>query len=219
MSDISEARQRIRDLVIPLKRDLLSYHIEETLGKSDRPGGVWNDDALVVTIELYVTPAKDYPWGEYEDGDSHFIASFTSGRADAIAKMYEQVELKCPEWRRALDLDNAFSKSVGRKVRIVRVLKEFVINQDDERKQQGLEQREQVTLKPGTLLDVVAHGPGKLIIQLDTKQFEIYFWKFTNYTFTRGEFGKKEPDQRFPAQYLEFADGFTPWSESGDTST
>lgn len=35
MSDISEARQRIRDLVTPLKRCLLSYHIEETLGKSD----------------------------------------------------------------------------------------------------------------------------------------------------------------------------------------
>ena len=167
----------------------------------------------MVTIELYVTPAKDYPWGEYEEGDSHIRASFTSGRADAIAKVYEQIELECPKWKKALDTDKAFSKSVGRKVVIIRVLEEFVINQDDERKQQGLEQREQVTLKPGTILDVVAHGPGKLIIQLDTKQFEIYFWKFTNYTFSRGDFHKKEPEQRFPAHYLEFVDGFEPWNE------
>jgi hypothetical protein len=205
MSDISEARQRIRDLVTPLKRKLYSYHLEENLGNGFKE---WDDDSLRITIKIDVTPAKDYPLVQHESSCFNLVETFTTDRADAIAQVYAMVEAMCPKWRRTIELDEAFSKSVGRQVRMLKNESEFIINQDEERRLAGTFRREMVTIPAGTILDVVKHEPGMLTVQWGERQFHLYFWKFVNYVFTRCE---GSPDVRTPNPAVEFTDGYVPW--------
>lgn len=206
MQDIIEARKRIRELVTPLKRELDSYQLEERLG-------VWfgqnlNEDAFRVSIEISITPSKDYPSVIFPEAYATVRVSAPS-RAEAIAEAYSNVDGLCPRWRRDIEIDQAFSKAVGQQVRILREVEEFVINQDDERKQLGEDQREEVTFEPGAVLNVVGHEPGKLIVQLGEKQFNAHFWLFTNYV-TQCE-NSRDPGIRIPTPYLEFTNGYVPW--------
>jgi len=210
MQDIIEARKRIRDLLNPVRRGLTSYHLEETLGYGI--GANWNDDEFRATIEINVHPLEDYPGGEHEETDCCIRVTAPS-RVEAIAAAYAEVEKVLPKWARDIELDIAFSKAVGKQVQMIRKLEEFIINQDEERRGQGFDYREDISLPPGTLLDVVGHEPGKLICQLDKKQVSIHFWKFMDY-YIKSE-GIHDPGIKVPDPYLEFTDGYAPWELPG----
>lgn len=211
MQDIIEARKRIRELVAPLKRQLTTYHLEETLGSW--VNGAYDDDAPQVLVEISVNPADDYPQGQYSDEESN-IRVISSNRAESIAKAHTRVEASVPGWRREIALDLAFSKSVGKQVRILMEADEFITNQDDERSRLGFNYRDSFKLAVGTILDVVRHEPGKLILQLKDMQFDMHFWRFTDYTTKREDFFRG-PDIRIPAPHLEFTDGYAPWELLG----
>jgi hypothetical protein len=210
MQDIIEARKRIRELVTPLKRQLTTYHLEETLGSW--VNGDYDDDATQVLVEISVNPADDYPQGQYSGEGSTFRVT-SSNRAESIAKAHTRVEANVPGWRRDIALDLAFSKSVGKQVRILREAHEFITNQDEERRKLGFNYRDDVKMAVGTILDVVGHEPGKLILQLRGMQFDMYFWKFTDYLIQRED--PKGPDIRIPAPHIEFTDGYAPWELLG----
>jgi hypothetical protein len=210
MQDIIEAKKRIRDLVTPLKRRITPYHLEETLGAW--VNGAYDDDATQVVVEVGVVPTDEYPQGQYLE-DLQTFRVISTNRAESISKVHTRVEANVPEWRRAVEVDVAFSKEVGKQVRVLREMSELITNQDEDRSKLGFDYREGVKLSVGTLLDVVGHRPGILILQLEGKQFEVYFWKFTNYI-TRIVAGRGS-EVRTPAPYLEFTDGSAPWELPG----
>jgi hypothetical protein len=208
VSDISEARQKIRDLVTPLKRKLYSYHIEEHLGNGFKE---WDDDSVRITIKIDVTPAMDYPLVQYESSCFNLVETFSTDRADAIAQVHDKVEAMCPKWRRAIEIDEAFSKTVGRQVRMLKTESEFIINQDEERRQQGTFTREMFRIEAGTILDVVEHEPGRLTVQLGERKFYLYFWRFVSYMTKCDPQNLQDPGVRIPDPHVEFTDGYTPW--------
>jgi hypothetical protein len=207
MQDIIEARKSLRDLVAPFKRVLLSYQLEERLGVET--GTRLDEDAFQVFIEITISPASDYPSVVFKE-ELATVRVLAPSRVEAIAEVYSQVEKLCPKWRRDLEIDLAFSKTIGQQVRIIRELLEYVINQDDTCRKLGLGlEREEVFLQPGETLDVVGHEPGKLIVQQGENQFNIYYWKFTNYVTQYDKSGG--PGIRIPTPYLEFTNGYVPW--------
>lgn len=169
------------------------YRLEETLGFW--VNGAHDDDATQVLIEVSINPDDDYPQGQYSDEST--IRVISSNRAESIAKAHTRVEAKVLGWRRDLAIDLAFSKSVGKQVRILR----------------ESNYREDLKLVVGTVLDVVGHKPGKLILQLEDNQFDMYFWKFTDYLTQSGD--PNGPDIRISAPHLEFIDGYAPWELPG----
>jgi hypothetical protein len=206
MQDIVEARKRLRELVTPLRRRVGSYHLEENLGAWRL--GAYDDNATQVVIEISVTPTDDYPTGQYSEESSTLRVSKPT-RSEAITEVQAQVEAKLPEWRKEIAIDLFFSRAVGKQVRIIKETEEFITNQDEERKVLGFDYREPVKLTKGTILDVVGHEPGKLILQLEGKKFDMYFWRFTNYIIHRENL--RGPDTHIPDPQIEFTDGFAPW--------
>ncbi len=218
MLDIIEARKRIRELVTPLKRQLIEYQVVETLGAYR--DGKYDEDATQAVIEIYVNPTEDYPGGDDEDEDTNSpIRVVAQTRAEVIALAHAEVERKLPKWRQRIELDQAFSKAIGKQVRMLRVTDEFITNHDDEIKLDGPEfpHRKQFTLTPGMVLDVVRHEPGKLVLELGDNQFDFYFWKFTTYYTQSDPKNAWDPGVKVPDPYLEFTDGFAPWDVPGVT--
>jgi hypothetical protein len=174
--------------------------------------GAYDDDATQVLVEISVNPADDYPQGQYSEEVSTFRV-ISSNRAESIAKAHTRVEANVPGWRLDIALDLAFSKSVGKQVRVLREAHEFITNQDEERSKLGFNHRDDVKMEVGTILDVVGHEPGKLILQLRDMQFDMYFWKFTDYLIQSKDLNG--PDIHIPAPHIEFTDGYAPWDLLG----
>ncbi len=182
MDDLRQARQHLRDLLVPFRRIVDSYMIKETLGHSTFPGGRlsdmkpehWRDDEVLVEARVKVKAAENYPIGAYEDTEYEtlFHVEVVGSREKAIAAILAQVEAKTPHWKKRIDEDDVFAAYVGRSLKMRKLHVHMARGADNKVVMRKIE--------AGTVGQVVRHSPGYLIVDFGepVKKVALSTWMF-----------------------------------------
>jgi hypothetical protein len=219
MITLEEARSRIRGLVEPLRHRLGAYEVREQLGHSTFVGGTWeevtnpkhwHDAETKHTVTFRVTTTSAYPVQQY-DGvgySKEFHITSLHSRGDAIVKAEVAVRNAMPQWKQAIDLDDAFKLGIGRQVLL---LKRYY----DMRQGTLTEYFEE-----GSLGEVVGHQPAWLYVLFGERQpVPIPTWMFTNAhtkVLSKAAFLTGPETLQVPDPHIEFVDGFKPWGHIND---
>ena len=184
LSDIVAAREAIRGLVEPLKLECHGYQVKELLGRAEGDG--WLDDDIRVYVEVKISAGEDYPDLQYEDSTWDFTG-IGKAREDAMEALLGGIEGRLAGWQKVLDDDVELSGRVGGRCRAVKADSYTLTDNLRAVYEAGGDVAEAIreatrSLAAGSLMDVIAHSPGKVRLRRDNgDEWWEHHWKFTNY--------------------------------------